>query len=382
MTNRIPGAIVSLPALIRSERAAVLQQWQDEVRRLPSAQHLDQPTLIDHIPDLLDELASALERRADESISDVVLEGSPPAHGRQRLADGFDIEEVVAEYNILRGCLHDLAERHGVRIEGQAFHIVNRVLDRAIGLAVQTYATQRALEVQRRRDEHLAFVAHDLRTPLQAIALATRMLDGTLPGDVRAGDAARLLRTLSHNVGQLDRLVTDVMKEHDGLPGTDNVRLTPRPIQLWPVVEAVLQDVQPISATAGATAVNAVPEDLIAFADASVLRRIFQNLVGNAIKVTLRGTIVVGAQAIGDDGTIECWVRDDGSGITDVPVGEVFEKGVHAPDSGGSGLGLAIVKQSVEAHGGQVTAETEPGNGSTFRFTLPGRPSTDPRSAS
>ena len=65
----------------------------------------------------------------------------------ERYQDGFDIVEVVAEYSILRGCIHDLAESNGFAIEGQAFHILNRVLDEAIGLAVQTFATQQALEL-------------------------------------------------------------------------------------------------------------------------------------------------------------------------------------------------------------------------------------------
>jgi len=66
-------------------------------------------------------------------------------------------------------------------MQGKPFHIVNRILDEAIGLAVQTFAAHQALEVQRRREEYLAFVAHDLRTPLNAISLAAMVLERTLP---------------------------------------------------------------------------------------------------------------------------------------------------------------------------------------------------------
>lgn len=72
------------------------------------------------------------------------------------------VEEVVTEYNVLRKAIQTLAERHGISLQGWAARIVNRVLDRAIGLAVKTYATQKALEVQQRRHEHLSFVVHDL----------------------------------------------------------------------------------------------------------------------------------------------------------------------------------------------------------------------------
>src|SRR5215218_3723909 len=171
-----------LAALLRQESHALLSRWRLQVRQLPSAEHLDVPTLNDHLPGLLEELAAAFQLRSDETIAGALGEGSPPAHGLQRVEDGFDIVEVVAEYNILRGCIHDLADDNGLSLQGKPFHILNRVFDHAIGLALQTYATQRALEVQRRREEYLAFVAHDLRTPLNAISLAGRVLEMTLKG--------------------------------------------------------------------------------------------------------------------------------------------------------------------------------------------------------
>src|SRR6185295_1601596 len=113
-----------------------------------------------------------------------------------------------------RGCVHDLAEANGLSLQGKAFHILNLVLDGAIGLAVDTYATQRALEVQQRREEYLSFVAHYLRTPLNAISLAARVLQVTLPG---TGDDARsthIIKTLQRNVRQLETLVEKVLDEN------------------------------------------------------------------------------------------------------------------------------------------------------------------------
>jgi two-component system phosphate regulon sensor histidine kinase PhoR len=112
-----------LSALIKQERDALLLRWRQQVRELPGARQLDVPTLNDHIPDLLDELATALQSKSDQTIPEALREGSPPAHGLQRVKDGFDIEEVVAEYNILRGCIHDLADDNGVTLQGQPFHI-------------------------------------------------------------------------------------------------------------------------------------------------------------------------------------------------------------------------------------------------------------------
>ena len=105
-----------------------------------------------------------------------------------------------------------------------------------------------------------------------------------------------------------------------------------------------------------------------------MLRRVFQNLVANAITYTPRGEVVIGARETGMEGAIECWVSDNGSGIPEDRLEKVFDKLETDPQKeGGTGLGLAIVKTFVEAHGGKVTVETKEGVGSTFRFTLPGK---------
>ena len=145
-----------LARLIEQERDALLTRWRGQVRELPAARDLDVPTLNDHIPELLEELAAALRSKSDETIAHALVEGSPPAHGLQRVKDAFDIEEVVSEYNILRDCIHDLADRNGLNLQGRPFHMLNRVLDSAIGSAVQSFATQKAFEVRHRREEYLA----------------------------------------------------------------------------------------------------------------------------------------------------------------------------------------------------------------------------------
>ncbi len=171
-----------LAALVKQEREVLLASWRSKVRDLPSARTLDIPTLNDHIPRLLDDLSVALRANPDLTIAELLADGGSPAHGLQRAHEHYDIEEVVAEYNILRGCIHDLADANGVILQGRPFHVINLIFDHAIGLAVQTYATERALEMQRRREEYLAFVAHDLRTPLSAISLAGRVLEISFSG--------------------------------------------------------------------------------------------------------------------------------------------------------------------------------------------------------
>ena len=366
--------LTKLAVLIQREREVLLAHWREQVRLLPSASHLDTPTLNDHVPTLLDELVIAFQGVLDETIPEALLHGSPPIHGLQRYEDGFDIVEVVAEYNILRGCINDLIEANGLSLHGKAFNILNRMLDEAIGLAVQTFATHQALEVQRRREEYLALVAHDLRTPLNAISLAARVLEIKFPGQDSDTEISKMLKVLRRNARHLEELVDKILKESAHVQTETGVKLERREFDLWPLVEAMIHDLHPIAGTGSTQLINEIPEDLMVYADASFLRRIFQNLVANAINYTPRGEIVIAARRLEAENIVECWVNDNGSGIPAERLEAIFDKLETDPDrEGGLGLGLPIVKMFVEAHGGAVAVESEEGIGSTFRFTLPDR---------
>ncbi len=365
-----------LAGLIDGERASLLAEWRTLVRALAGARDLDVPTLNDHIPDFLAELTAALRSGSDQAISHGLVEGTPPAHGLQRVKDAFEIEEVVAEYNILRACIHDLAERNGLSMRGRPFHILNRVMDAAIGSAVQSFAAQKATEVRQRREEYLAFVAHDLRTPLNAISLAARVLEMLSAGDgSKSPQVTQMWTALKRNVRRLEALVGKVIEENTNLEAEVGIKLQRREFDLWPLVEGLIHDLHPVAETGGTRLVNTVPEELVAYADAKLIGRVFQNLIANAIAYTPRGLISIGARETGNEGEVECLVRDDGAGISQERCRSVFDKDETDPDKeGGLGLGLAIVKTFVEAHGGVVTVESELGVGSTFRFTLPPRP--------
>lgn len=379
--------LTTISILIERDREPILTAWRKQVRRLPSAAHLDTPTLNDHVPSLLVEMAAALRADSKETIAENLRDGSPPVHGLQRVADGYDIEEVVAEYNILRACIHDAADAAGLNLQGAPFRLINAVMDAAIGMAVKTFAEQRALEVQRRREEYLAFVAHDMRTPLAAAALAVRLIEtSSAPGAV--DHRAQLLRTVKRNVQHMSTLVTKVLEENANLQTELGTKLERRTFELWPLVEGLTHDLHPVAQTGSTRIINAVPDDLLVYADADLLRRVFQNLIANAIKYTPSGEVTIGAERQppaerqpqqGDSGGVTCWVKDNGAGIPAALVHSVFDKGETDPKSdGGLGLGLSIVKTLIEAHGGHVVVSSIEGQGALFRFDLPARSPTPP----
>lgn len=361
-----------LAELIRRESNTLLAEWRREVRKLPVAQHLDVPTLNDHLAELLEELACELQASSSETMIAAASRECPVTHGLERLRSGFDIEEVVAEYNALRSIIQDLAERHGLSLQGKANHIVNRVIDGSIGLAVKTYATQKALEVQQRREEHLSFVAHDLRTPLSAIAIAAKLLGTNRSDEANGVQAATLLDTLQRNVNRMNALIIKVVQEETNLKANAEGKLERREVKLRALIASLVSDLQPLAATLNTNLINNVSEELTAFADPNLLTLVFQNLISNAINYTPNGEVSVGAREIKELVAVECWVSDNGAGIPAERLELVFEKLETDPDQKqGMGLGLAIVKQIVEAHNGQVTVDSKLGQGATFRFTLP-----------
>ena len=181
-----------------------------------------------------------------------------------------------------------------------------------------------------------------------------------------------MLSVLRRSVKQLEQLVNQVLEESTQLESEIGMKLVRREFDLWPFVAALIQDLQPVAGSGGNRLINQVPDDLSVYADASLLRRVLQNMVTNAIKYCPSGEIVIGAKELDAERAIECWVSDNGAGIPPDFLDKVFDKGEADPgDAGGMGLGLAIVKTVIEAHGGRVSVESSEGVGSTFRFSLP-----------
>lgn len=365
------NATKELAALINAHQEALLSYWRMKVRELPAAKSLDKPTLNDHIPVLLNELAAALALADDEAIITQVTEGSSTTHGLQRLENGFEVEEVVAEYNILRNCIHELAEKHDVILVGSAVQFLNNTLDAAIATAIKAYVMQQAIDTQRRREDYLAFIAHDLRTPLNAIILSSQLLERVwLQGNPSPERINRSFKTLQRNAGYLTTQINKILEENINLETETGIKLERRRFDLWPLVESLLLDLNPAAGSGSTSIVNNVPEDLVVFADAFLLRRVFQNLIANAIRHTPDGEVIISAKQIG--ALVECAVTDNGSGISQDRLEQVFEKlETESMNLSDMGLGLTICKTFIEAHDGTIRVNSETGKGARFYFTLP-----------
>ncbi|HEU0012099.1 MAG TPA: ATP-binding protein [Longimicrobium sp.] len=223
---------------------------------------------------------------------------------------------------------------------------------------------QRAVEALR---SFTADASHELRTPLTAIrgtaevALARPRSPDELRGTL--GEVLEETRSMLHLVEDLLTLARGEEKEPEPFAPLD--------------LAAVLRDVQDIGeALAAGRPVEVrleAPPSLPAFGDAGALRRVFLNLVSNAVKFTERGHVTLRARQV-EGGTIEAEVQDTGSGITAEALPRVFDRFYRADaarGAGGTGLGLAIARMIVERHGGSIVARSTPGQGSVFTVRLP-----------
>jgi two-component system phosphate regulon sensor histidine kinase PhoR len=268
---------------------------------------------------------------------------------------------------------------HELRLEGPTARVLQV---NAIALQDATGATAGAMlvfhditrlrELEGARQEFVANVSHELRTPLSLIkSAAETLLDGA-KSDPAA--LSRLLPIIDRHADRLTLLIDDLLL----LSQLDSGRMTlnPQPVSMRAAAQEVFEDLAPRARVRDVRLENAIPDGLVAQADPDRLRQVFSNLVDNGIKYgRTGGVLTVSGSALGG-GRVEVCVRDDGPGIPREALGRVFERfyrvdKARSREQGGTGLGLAIVKHAVQAHGGEVRVESEPGQGAAFFFTLP-----------
>ena len=229
----------------------------------------------------------------------------------------------------------------------------------------------RLKQLERTREEFVANVSHELRTPLSLIkGYVETLLDGARNNPEVA---ERFLKIIERNTNRLDLLIQDLLTISALESG--RIKLHLQPVDLRPLVDKVFTDLNAKAENKNVSLVSGLPE-LTASADVNRLDQVFANLVDNAIKYgRANGSVKVGGKKLAD-GRLEIFVQDDGPGIPPEALDRVFERfyrvdKARSRDQGGTGLGLSIVKHIVQAHGGEVRVESEPGKGATFFFTLP-----------
>jgi signal transduction histidine kinase len=227
-------------------------------------------------------------------------------------------------------------------------------------------------EASQHKSQFLANMSHELRTPLNAILGYTELMaDGAYgePSEKMLGILKRLEANGKHLLG----LINDVLDLSKIEAGQLVLELSDYSVQ--DIAQTVRSTLEPLAADKKLAFKVEVPTGLPpGRGDGRRLTQVLINLVGNAIKFTDTGEVAIKAEA--HNGAFHVSVRDTGPGISAADQAKLFQEFQQADNAitrkkGGTGLGLAISKRIVEMHGGRIWVESQPGQGSTFAFTLP-----------
>ena len=229
----------------------------------------------------------------------------------------------------------------------------------------------RLKQLENTRQEFVANVSHELRTPLSLIkGYVETLIDHAKD---KPEYLTRFLEIIEKHADRLTFLIEDLLTISRLESGQVSLNLLK--LDLREAVQRCCDDLESKAAEKGVVFHNDVPPGLFARADGDRIQQVLTNLVDNAIKYGRRdGRVNIGAR-LADGNKIEVWVKDDGPGIPPDAIERIFERfyrvdKARSREAGGTGLGLSIVKHIVQAHGGEVWAQSELGKGAEFYLTL------------
>jgi len=246
-------------------------------------------------------------------------------------------------------------DREGIRGAIAVFHDITRLK-----------------QLEKIRQDFVANVSHELRTPLTTIkGYAETLLEGALKED----QAFQFVQVIKRHTDRLTKIVEDLLML--SRIETKEFQLKMEAIPLRDFIDDVVEFVkEPAERKKISLSRNEIPSSLAVQADRSYLEQILINLLENSIKYTPEGGKVIISAVEKDSKDIQFSIEDNGIGIPKEDLSRIFERFYRvdkgrSKELGGTGLGLSIVKHLVQAHGGRVWVESQPGKGSTFYFTLP-----------
>ncbi len=357
---------MALHEVLAAKRDDVILRWKAQVRGTLAPEAMPPFELINHIPEFVDEIVSAL--RADSGLSS---RGPSPeesataaGHGAQRLRLGFSLDSVVREYGTLRDAIVATARDAGAQLTFQELQVLFDAIVTGIAHAVSEYTRQRDAELLRQANEHFAFIAHELRNPLSSATMAFQLLKskGLLPAESRSVGA--LERGLQHTSELVDQTL-QIARVASG------IELHRQATTLQALFEDAELGAISEAESKGVEIRLAIETDERVNLDTRLVRSALGNLLRNAVKYTSGGGVVqLRGQIANGRAVIE--VEDRCGGLAPGKVEEAFAPFVRLDNrQSGFGLGLAIAKQAVDAHGGSIRVQNLPGKGCIFVLELP-----------
>ncbi len=289
----------------------------------------------------------------------------------KRPFDALEVREVVrramSEARLRRENrrLSQELEQANKQLQEYASHLEREVQD-------EHSANEHLKELDRAKAAFFSMISHELRHPLTVAKGYLQLIESGQSGEVSAG-SRRYLRIISENFDHLAEMIDDLLDLSRMEAGSYQIQCqVVRPLG---ILQNAIQAFAPIALEKDITVENRLPDSLpLVSADSMRIIQVISNLLHNAVKFTPRGGKIT-VSAAETESEIQVTVADSGIGIPHDELEHIFERfyQVHRDEmhAGGAGLGLAICREIVRLHGGRIWAESEPGQGSRFTFTLP-----------
>jgi sigma-B regulation protein RsbU (phosphoserine phosphatase) len=339
------------------------------------------PVKVNWVGRLSDGLASLSRETPSLVLLDLNLPDSHGAETFRRLMEHSPNVPVVVLSGQDDEVLATKAVHHGVQDYLVKGNISSKNLERAMRYAIERQALLRSLEIAQKqqlefKNQFLSHVSHELRTPLTCIhQYVTLLLDG-LAGPIPP-DQADHLKTVLKSVNQLHAMIRDLLEATRAESG--KMRVEPRCISLGDLLQQAVAMLRPTANEKKVGLEIGLDQRLpLVQADPDRVLEVLINLVDNAIKFTpVDGAVMLQATMVdADPSSVYISVSDTGRGISPEAKALIFERLYQDPDSvdnnrSGLGLGLFICREIVRLHNGRIWVTSEPGQGSTFTFTLP-----------
>jgi len=371
----------------------IIRSWMAQVRAddaIESSQNLAYESVLDSLPSLLDAIAHLLSSAQTEDIKDM-LESSL-VHGALRAQQGYDAEEIVREYALLREIifvtLEDKLLKSDTLLLLRTTRLIDGAIDKVIAVCFKRYTEERLKEVNllydemiasnqeldrlvRNEQKNLAHMAHELKSPLSCI-IGYSDLFLRQQGSASAPNL-RFIEQVLTSGRQLLNMINETLEVSAYRKG--QIVINPQRVQLCDVVEEVTAIMGTLAQQKGLlVSVLCTPVEMTT--DKARLRQVVTNIVSNAVRYTEQGSITIMASQLNPaEDVIEISVQDTGLGISEVEREHIFEPFYQGSAgqqlSSSTGLGLAIAHQMVALLQGTIRLSSIPNVGSTFTITLP-----------
>lgn len=372
------NTLEALAELIQTQNESILAEWRQAILAewrqaigvdTPAGANLDRGTIEDGIRHFMDELSNALIETFNTGRLPTGMDVGPAEHGLQRFGLGFDIDQLVMEFSMLRAAIMHACEQHGIVLEGFPRLALHQIIDRAMASAVRSFSEAQRAEFDRRVQERLAMVVHDLKTPLSSAQTAFHLLEARLSAETKQGLSV-MLGIIFRNCDNLNKMLMKLLERTSRDQMVLHSELSRSEYELRLLVAEVIANVQPLADKTGVPVINEVPDRLTVDVDAFLFRQVIQNLLSNALKYTATGQVTL--EAFREEAQVIFSVADTGIGMPPEKLAILFARHDADPlQRESSGMGLSIVKRIVDAHRAQIRVESEPGKGTRFVVILP-----------